>query len=284
MSSLKKEILISIRKYLLGRKMVREEILQILQQLGLSKYESMTYLALVLYGPSSANDLSRASGVPRSKIYDVLDGLIGKLLVEVFEERPKKFKAISPETVIKSMICKKEQQLKDLKEKASTLPKQLQPLSKVEDIREGVWEQRGEKATEVLDKLAEMIKRAEKYVFDITRDFSFSQALKEAIRASIKRKVKIGVLCMGINEENYHRARWYYEQKIPIKVFEVKAHPRILVVDGKEVSIRLDANPLSRKFRFRSIWSADPSFVAVMDSYMKNLWKMAKPVDFKSYA
>jgi sugar-specific transcriptional regulator TrmB len=264
--------------------MVKEEILQTLQQLGLSKYESKAYSALVLFGPSSANDLSRAAEVPRSKIYDVLEGLIAKQIVEVLEERPKKFKAISPETLVKSIIENKEQQLKALKEKASTLPKQLHPLFKEEDVKEGIWEQRGEKAIEVLDRLAEMIRRAEKYVFDITRDFSFSHSLKEAIKASVKRKVNIRVLCMGINEENYYRAKWYYEQKIPIRVFEAKIHPRILVVDGKEVSIRLDANPLSRKFRFRSIWSADPSFVAVMDSYMKNLWQSAKPIDPKEFS
>lgn len=258
--------------------MEREEVLQVLKQLGLTSYEAKAYSSLVLFGPSSANELSRVAGIPRSKIYDVLEALMANQMIEIFEERPKKFRAISPETVVKGMIENKEQELKALKEKAGIALKQLRPIFKHEEIVNGVWEQKGEKALEVLDRLAEMIERAEKYVYDITRDFSLSTKLKEAIKAALKRKVKIRIMCMGINKENYFRAKWYLEQKIPIKVFEAKVHPRIIVVDGREVCIRLDADPSSKKFRFRSIWSSDPSFVVVMDSYMKNLWKMAKPV------
>lgn len=277
----KKKILFKLYNFL-KREMEREEILNTLQQLGLTLYEAKAYSSLVLFGPSSANDLSKIAEVPRSKIYDVLASLMSKQMVEVLEERPKRFRAIQPEAIVKSMIEKKEEELKSLKEKVGLTLKKLKPLFREEEVLNGIWEQRGEKALEVLDRLAEMIERAQSYVYGITRDFSFSSRLREAIKKALKRKVKIRVMCMGINKENFYRAKWYYEQKIPIRVFEAKVHPRIIVADGKEVCIRLDADPSSRKFRFRSIWSSDPSFVAVMDSYMKNLWKMAKPVDFKN--
>jgi len=261
--------------------MEKSEIIQTLQKLGLSVYESRVYTSLSILGPSKAGDVSKDAQVPKSKIYDIFEGLMRKQMIEVFEDRPKEFRAIAPEVVIKNMVDEREQQLKFLKERANAVSSLLHPSADEEDALEGTWEQRGDKFMEVLNKLAEMLNRAQDYVIDVTRDFSSSQRLREAIKGCIKRKVKVMMISMEINSENYYKAKWYNSNKIPIKIFETKIHPRIMIIDGKEVALRLDSNPMKKKFKFRSIWSADPSFVAVMDSYMKNMWKMAKPVDFK---
>ncbi|RLF60605.1 MAG: hypothetical protein DRN25_02295 [Thermoplasmata archaeon] len=42
---------------------------------GLNKYEARAYLTLVKEGVSSAKEISKFSGVPYSRIYDVLDSL-----------------------------------------------------------------------------------------------------------------------------------------------------------------------------------------------------------------
>ncbi|MEM5773240.1 MAG: helix-turn-helix domain-containing protein [Candidatus Aenigmatarchaeota archaeon] len=263
--------------------MEKTEIFSFLKQLGLGEYEARAYTELVLLGPSSANDLSKVAEIPRSKIYEVLESLMSKQMVEVFEEKPKLFRALNSNVVIKNLIDEKEQQLKAIKEKANSLISQLKAFGRKEELAEGIWEQNGEKAIEALNKLAEMFERANKYTISITRDFSLSPTLREAIKSCLRRKVKVMMISMGITKENFYGAKWYCEQKIPIRVFETKIHPRILVVDGKEVAIRLDSNPVARKFKFRTIWSNEPSFVAVMDSYMKNLWKMAKPLDLRNF-
>jgi sugar-specific transcriptional regulator TrmB len=277
-----KNILFFFYHYFLKGRMEKVEVLNVLQSLGLSDYESKVYFGLVLLGPAKASEISKQAEVPRSKIYEVLESLIEKQLVEVSKEKPKLFKAIGPEIAIKAMIANKEEELKILKERAKDLMKELHALPKEEKLAEGIWEQESSKSIEVLNKLAEMIKRARKYVIDITRDFSTSQALKDAIKDCLRRNVKVRMICLGINEDNYYRAKWYIDQKIPIRVFEAKVHPRILVVDGKEVAMRLDKNPLAKRFEFKSIWSSDPSFVSMMDNYLKNLWKMAKPINLKN--
>jgi sugar-specific transcriptional regulator TrmB len=262
--------------------MEKEEILKTLQYFGLSEYEAKVYVALVSLGPAKAGAISREADVPQSKIYNILDELIRKQLVEVFEGRPKEFKAIAPETILKNFVKEKEEELKSLRERAFTISTLLKPAIDEEDIIEGIWIQKGEKWTEVLNRLAEMLERCKKYAYDITRDFSCSARLREAIRGCVRRKVELKVICINqINESNYSRAKWYYVNKIPIRVFETKVHPRILVVDGKEVSIRLDHSPFQNKFTFHSIWTRDPSLVKVFDTYIKNLWQSAKPVDFR---
>jgi len=259
----------------------KKEIIEILKRFGLSEYQSKVYSALVFLGPSRVGDICKSSSVPQSRIYNVLEELVEKQLVEVFDGRPKEFRAISPEVVLKGLIEEREKELENLKGEASTIKKMLKPVVTEEDIIEGVWTQKGEKSKEVLNRLAEMLEECEDYAYDITRDFSYSTALRDAIKGCIRRGVKLMTISMSpINEENYYKAKWYNALGLPIRIFEAKIHPRILVVDGKEVSIRLDHSPLKKSFTFQSIWSEDPSLVKVFDIYMKNLWGMAKPVEF----
>ncbi len=46
-----------------------------LREIGLTEYETMTYLALVKAGELTANDVSNSTTIPYSKVYTVLDTL-----------------------------------------------------------------------------------------------------------------------------------------------------------------------------------------------------------------
>ena len=71
-----------------------------LHSLGLTEYQAKAYLALLLPGTATAEEVSRASGVPRSKVYLVLDELKKKRWVEVERGRPLRFTANDPRRVI----------------------------------------------------------------------------------------------------------------------------------------------------------------------------------------
>jgi sugar-specific transcriptional regulator TrmB len=261
--------------------MERKEILETLRKFGLSDYESRAYTALVFKGPSRAGEVCREADVPQSKIYETLTCLMEKQLIEMFDGRPKEFKAVSPDIVLKGFIDEKAEEFRSLKTTVSSIINTLKPLEQ-EDVIEGVWTQKGEKSREVLNRLSSMIDRSHDYVYDITRDFSYSTRYRESIKSCLKRKVKVMTICIGgVNESNYFNAKWYESCGLPVRVFEAKIHPRILVVDGKEVSIRLDNDPLRNRFTFQSIWSQDPSLVKVFDTYVKSIWSIAKSVDFE---
>lgn len=58
-----------------------------LQRLGFTEYEAKVYLALVKNSPLTGYAVARGSGVPRSKVYEVLHGLVerGEVLVSYGE-------------------------------------------------------------------------------------------------------------------------------------------------------------------------------------------------------
>lgn len=90
-----------------------------LQSIGLSKWESQTYLALLELGETKTGELSKKSEVPQSKIYSVLDSLIERGLVShITKGQIKFFQASDPKRVL-ALFKEKEDDLQSLLENIS---------------------------------------------------------------------------------------------------------------------------------------------------------------------
>jgi len=85
-------------------------------ELGLTKNEGKAYEALVKFGKLSASEVSKHSGVSYSRIYDVLDSLANKGLVEVVPEKTKKFVPTDPASLLK-LVEEKEKALEKTRAK-----------------------------------------------------------------------------------------------------------------------------------------------------------------------
>ncbi|GAB3317776.1 hypothetical protein GCM10027355_12960 [Haloplanus salinarum] len=71
-----------------------------LREMGLSEYEAATYVGLLRGGTSTAKEITSLTGVPQSRVYDVLDSLNAKGFVVVQEGRPKKFGPVDPNQAV----------------------------------------------------------------------------------------------------------------------------------------------------------------------------------------
>jgi len=78
----------------------RDALLEELQRLGLTRYEAQAYLALITRNIDTARQLSRDSGIPRTKIYSVLEGLSSKGWVRILSGWPLLFRPVDPTRVI----------------------------------------------------------------------------------------------------------------------------------------------------------------------------------------
>jgi sugar-specific transcriptional regulator TrmB len=73
-----------------------ESVVEKLRRVGLTEYEAKAYLALLNTQLSTATQVSEKSGVPRTKIYSVLEALRNKGWVHVYSGVPLLFKAVQP--------------------------------------------------------------------------------------------------------------------------------------------------------------------------------------------
>ncbi|RLE62975.1 MAG: hypothetical protein DRJ38_08630 [Thermoprotei archaeon] len=79
------------------------EAIEALRRLGLSRYEALTYLHLLISGGVSPKAVCDATGIPYTKVYDVLKRLERKGWIIQISDRPVLYVAKSPSEVIKKI-------------------------------------------------------------------------------------------------------------------------------------------------------------------------------------
>src|SRR3989304_473081 len=84
-----------------------------LEKIGLTSYEIRTYSSLLKAGELTASELSQKSGVPYSKIYEVLGSLEEKGWIGSDDSRPTKYFAKSPATGLETTKQKMELEFKN---------------------------------------------------------------------------------------------------------------------------------------------------------------------------
>ncbi len=100
-------------------------------KLGLSSEIADIYIALCAYGPQSISELSRHSGVERTRIYRLQKELIASNLVEVETHYKRSIFRAAPITNLQVLISKKEQEVRELHEELARLHKDIQGASLV---------------------------------------------------------------------------------------------------------------------------------------------------------
>lgn len=98
-----------------------EDLKEFLNDANLSTYEINAYIALLTSSktnPPTAKEISSESTVPSGRIYEILDDLNKKGLIEIIESRPKKYRVISLNKALDNLISF---QSKESKQKISYL-------------------------------------------------------------------------------------------------------------------------------------------------------------------
>ena len=80
-----------------------ESVIERLQRVGLTEYEAKAYISLLTDHMNSASALSKKSGVPRTKVYSVLESLQAKGWIIVYSGIPLLFKAVEPEVALEGV-------------------------------------------------------------------------------------------------------------------------------------------------------------------------------------
>jgi len=134
-----------------------DTVRRVLRELGLTEYETETYIALLRSGVLTASEVSDQSNVPYSKIYETLNALERKGWIEAERGRPSKYFPKSPEEALSMTKLQFEEKLRGWEK---TINAELQPIFEQREIREkpDIWILRGELS--VLAKLQEMVDNA----------------------------------------------------------------------------------------------------------------------------
>ncbi|WP_317175861.1 TrmB family transcriptional regulator [Halomontanus rarus] len=139
------------------------------QNANLSKYESQVYLALVKEGKQTMKELADESGVPKQRVYDVIETLRNRSFVELDESYPKQAYAIEPSKV-----------LDPVQERIEAVEGYLEELHQsITDVDGGVAQFRSRST--ISKYVSEMLTGAERTVYLMTSLRRFND-VEEALR------------------------------------------------------------------------------------------------------
>ena len=162
----------------------RSAAVEQLEQLGLSAYAARTFVSLVSLGTGTAKDVSEVSEVPRTRVYDAVDELHGRGLIDVRQSSPKEFWAISAATASRKFEREMDHRVSVLE----TALDEIEPSHRTEEQR-GVWTVDGREA--VTDRVTELIGDADDEIVYMTVEGLLDEAILDTLRAAADRGVRI---------------------------------------------------------------------------------------------
>src|SRR5688572_25720358 len=106
----------------------KQELAGALESLGLTEYETRTYLSLLSLGIVDARTLCGDANVPSSKIYSIMDKFQLMGLTETQQSKPAKFRALDPSIGLVKLMEHREKEMNSLRETVPLLESGLQEI------------------------------------------------------------------------------------------------------------------------------------------------------------
>ncbi|MFQ5986666.1 MAG: TrmB family transcriptional regulator [Thermoplasmata archaeon] len=266
--------------------LVHQERLDVLHSLGLTMYEARAYLVLLEAHEAKASKVARAAKVPRGRIYDVLDRLHGRGLVEIVPATPRRYRAVSLGSFLKG---RKEALLAQAEE----MERNVEPLATLftPQARESP-ESVGEflvyrKRRAVLGKMRAMIKSASEEVLILCSE-SCAVRSRKAFLDAYRERAQAGVdlrMSCSVTEANVEAIK-ALETVLRVRHRDVGNQVvSILVVDGVQALFSHWDPDDEELFRGEdiAIWTDDAGVVNSLRSMVDDAWEQGQETSLRYY-
>lgn len=222
--------------------------------LGLSEYEAKVYLSLLKENPSTAYEIGKSSGVPTSKVYEVIKKLVQKRIVSVKDEaRTKKYVPLGPDEFLDRHKNSVAAIIDSLRNDLAGF-REDREFSHIWNISEYDY---------LMEKARRMIGAAGKTVLLSLWKEELS-LLDERIGEAVKRGVKVAAVHFGPSPSE----PWpMYYHPIEHTLYKEKGGRGLVVVaDSSEVLMAT----VIKGDRVAGAWSTNSGFVTVAEDYIKH--------------
>lgn len=231
-----------------------KQIIFELLELGFSEYEAKIYLSLLRENPATAYEAGKSSGVPTSKVYEILKKLVEKGILSVIDEgKTKRYVPIEPDEFLDKYKSRTEKVIDSVRNRLATL-KGEKELSYIWNIHEYEY---------LIDKTRRMIDSATVSVLVSTWKEEFV-LIEDRIRDALQRKVDVAVVHFGFPELKLGQM---YRHPIEDTIYQEKGGKGfVVVVDSKEVLM----GTVSKDNKVEGAWSMNKGFVMLAEDYIKH--------------
>lgn len=200
-------------------------LIEDLKQMKFTEAEAKVYITLLKYGKSTGYEISKYSGIPRSKIYNHIEVLVGRGVLESLNfEKNTFYRAISPEELVKLTKKSLDDTLKSFEYLASNIPVPIET--------EGIWEI--EDYNRLLLKSIDIIKNAKKSLYIQVWSNELIDELVEIINDKTDSLEKTVVIVYDEKQKYNTKLKKFYPHGFEMERLEDMTHRWITIVADEE--------------------------------------------------
>jgi len=221
-----------------------ENVQGLLREFGLTEYEVRAYITLLKLKLSTADQISEIGSIPLPRVYDTLTELKKKGFVLISKTRPKKFRPISAEKALSSLIKIKkdnfENNIKSLENNIKSIKSVLAEFEPIELPDETVTIWSTEKRRNVIKNMQDLGEKATREILIFSGDFSWLAEVAPYLRKAIKRGVKVRSIVFDPLDSKDIQKNVKLAKRIGINV--KKGYSGLLrgqIIDGKSAYIAI---------------------------------------------
>ena len=207
-----------------------DENITVLKGMGLTMYEAEAYVTLTSLISSNATEIAEKSGIPRSKIYDVLKGLSKKNFIDVEDGRPLTYNVKSP---VEALNREKERINGEIDDTVSRLTNIYE--NGMSQVQAPIWRIYG--VEKIINQEIEIINRAKDSI-NMRIGFLFEGEGEALVKAFKRRRgLKVNILSSPtcyINGEEVNIIKMFEESDINIQKADIP-FVKVLISDSKEM-------------------------------------------------
>lgn len=238
-----------------------------LEKLGLTEYEVKTLSTLFALREADSPLVARAAQVPKTRVYDVLDGLVEKGLVVKMSTRPKKYRALAPSEALLKLVNERQSELEKWKTDAAQLGKELEKTQGLLSVEEKVLKVKSR--TDFYKILAQEVDSAQKDVRGLTALDVHHHILHESLERAAKRNVSIQLT--GDHPASFIEASQKWGENVELKDSDHGLHA--YVMDGKKVVLLLsDLKKDQSEYHF-AIWPENKAMAKTLQQTFDQHWE-----------
>jgi sugar-specific transcriptional regulator TrmB len=234
---------------------MNEDLSHLLTGMGFTEYEARAYLALLHESPLTGYAVARVSGVPRSKIYEVLGSLVERGDVLVSHGEPTQYVPRPPRELIETRRQRAEKQFAEAEKGLEQFVHRAPPT-------ELIWDIRGRE--EILFRVRDVIGRArEQILLELWEEDA--PEIRAALEQAARQGIPITAVSYGKAELPF--ARVYEHEPGADEIAEEYGGRWIIVsIDAREIV----AGIVSLGKNSQAAWSAHLGMVMPITEQIKH--------------
>lgn len=176
------------------------QMMESLKRTGLTTYESEAYVALLSKRELTAEEISRMTSVPLTRVYGTLEQLVQKGFARIVQGRPKRFLALPPDQAKREYLGylrrSFETNLASIDANMRYLQREVEPL-----YFESHLQVKAEELLQPLENLSTMEKKTKEAIPTASQEIAISTALftwftkvKAELRSVLKNGIRVRIL------------------------------------------------------------------------------------------